>query len=274
MKIRIGLATLVLGLAAAGSETAAATAAQKTAPPPSASAAAPLPASVVVDNYALVERAPVRNGFAPFTIEATGLLPAPRKRESFTPTEDERFHSLRRTVERFLRRKEMPKGWFQSNNASIPFGSELGRLRSPDGVAYAVEGELVVRGTGAVPLGLKLTAPADGVPLRFSCGLIIADQVVLMKEGLLDGASRAVGWMVSLRPNGPDAAIPVRAVFAVRAEGSDAEANRKSLAAISALMTASSDGRPATAERSADAAEWLKPLPTFLRPGQVPGTAP
>ena len=53
--------------------------------------AAPAPAAastvetapVVVDSFALVERAPVRNGFAPFSIEAAALLPAPRKRDSF-----------------------------------------------------------------------------------------------------------------------------------------------------------------------------------------------
>jgi hypothetical protein len=273
MTSRFGAAALVLGMLglATPGHGAAPQAAAAPVLPAAASAAAPLPASVVVDNFALVERAPVRNGFSPFTIEATGLLPAPRKRESFTPSEDEHFHSLHRTVERFLRRKEIPKGWSRSNEARIGFETELARFRSPDGIAYAVEGELVVRGTAAIPLGLKLTAPSDGVPLRYSAGLIIADQVVLMKEGLFDEASRSVGWMLSMRPNGPDAAIPIRAVFAVRAEGTDAEANRKSLAAIQALMTASSDGRPATAERTTDAAEWLKPLPAYLRPGQVPG---
>ncbi len=273
MMTRIGLTAIVIAMMAASPEGLCAST-QATTPPAAASAAAPLPASVSVDNYVLVERAPVRNGFAPFTIEATGLLPAPRKRENFTPSEDEHFHSLRRTVERVLQRKETAKGWHQSNDAKIAFGSELARFRSPDGLAYAVEGELVVRGTSAIPLGLRLTAPSDGVPLRYSCGMIIADKVVLMQEGVLDGANRSVGWMLSVRPNGPDAAIPVRAVFSVRAEGSDAEANRKSLEGISALMTASSDGRPATAERATDAAEWLKPMPTFLRPGQVPGGPP
>jgi hypothetical protein len=231
----------------------------------------PVQASVSVDNFALVERAPVRNGFAPFTIEATGLLPASRKRESFTPTEDEHFYTLRRTVERFLQRKEIPQGWSQSSEAKIAFDSELGRFRAPDGLAYAVEGELVVRGNSAVPLGLSLTAPADGIPLRYSAGLIIADQVVMMQEGLLDPTHRTVRWMVSLRPSGTDAAIPVRAVFAVRAESDDPEVNRKSLTAVTATLTSSSDGRPAMAERANDASEWLKPTPVFLKPGQGPG---
>lgn len=228
-------------------------------------------ADVSVANFALVERAPVRNGFAPFSIEATGLLPAPRKRESFTPSEDEHFYTLRRTVERFLQRKEVAVGWSKSNEASIAFGTELSRFRAPDGLAYAVEGELVVRGNSPIPLGLTLTAPADGPTLRYSAGLIIADQVVMMKEGVLEPGHRKDGWMVSLRPSGEDAAIPVRAVFAVRAESNDPEINKKTLAAVIGLLTSSSDGRAATAERATDAAEWLKPLKVFVRPGQIPG---
>ena len=231
----------------------------------------PVQASVSVDNFTLVERAPVRNGFAPFSIEATGLLPAPRKRESFTPSEDEHFYTLRRTVERFLQRKEIPQGWSQSNTAKIDFSSELPRFRSPDGLAYAVEGELVVRGNSPIPLGLILTAPPDGAPLRYSLGLIVADQVILMKEGLLDTTNRTARWMVSLRPSGADAAIQVRAVFAVRAESDNAETNRKSLSAVVASLTSSSDGRPAVAERANDASEWLKPAPMFLKPGQISG---
>lgn len=236
-----------------------------------ATVAAPITADVSVANFALVERAPVRNGFAPFSIEATGLLPAPRKRESFTPSEDEHFYTLRRTVERFLQRKEVAVGWSKSNEASIAFGTELSRFRAPDGLAYAVEGELVVRGNSPIPLGLTLTAPADGPTLRYSAGLIIADQVVMMKEGVLEPGHRKEGWMVSLRPSGEDAAIPVRAVFAVRAESNDPEINKKTLAAVIGLLTSSSDGRAATAERPTDAAEWLKPLKVFVRPGQIPG---
>ncbi|WP_146747712.1 hypothetical protein [Paramagnetospirillum kuznetsovii] len=244
-------------------------AASPTAPPHDG----PLAASVGVEKFALVERAPVRNGFAPFTIEATGLLPAPRKRESFTPTEDAHFYTLRRTVERFLQRKEVAVGWSKANDATIAFNSELSHLRNSDGVAYAVEGELVVRGTSAIPLGLSITAPADGPLMRYSAGLIIADQVVLMKEGMLEAGQRKATWMVSLSPSGEDAAIPVRAVFAVRAEGDDPEANRKALGAVTALLTSSSDGRAATAERPTDAAEWLKPLTVYVRPGEIPGAA-
>lgn len=235
----------------------------------------PIQANVAVDNFVLVDRAPVRNGFSPFTIEATGLLPAPRRRESFTPTEDEHFYTLRRTVERFLQRKEIPQGWSKSNEARIAFATELSRFRAPDGIAYAVEGELVVRGGSVIPMGLSLTAPADAPILRYSAGLIIADQVVMMKEGVLDQTTRKADWMVALRPSGADAAIPVRAVFAVRAEGDDPEANRKALAAVSATLTSSSDGRPAMAERANDASEWLKPTQVFIRPGQaLGGSAP
>ncbi|MDO8606589.1 MAG: hypothetical protein Q7R40_08640 [Phaeospirillum sp.] len=229
---------------------------------------APIQAAIAVDNFVLVERAPVRNGFSPFNIEATGLLPAPRKRESFTPSEDEHFYTLRRTVERFLHRKEIPQGWFKSNEAKIAFESELSRFRAPDGVAYAVEGELVVHGGSVIPLGLNLTVPPNGAVFRYSAGLIVADQIVMMKEGLLDQTNHKAGWMVALRPSGADAAIPVRAVFAVRAEGGDPEANRKALATVAATLTSSSDGRPAVAERANDASEWLKPVPSFIRPGQ------
>lgn len=259
---------IIITMAALGLLTSA-TAAQ--AAQAAVSPSAPSTANVSVDNYALVERAPVRNGFAPFSIEATGLLPAPRKRESFTPTEDAHFYTLRRTVERFLQRKEVAVGWSKSNDAAIPFASELARFKSPDGIAYAVEGELVVRGSSPIPLGISLAAPAEGPVLRYSAGLIIADQVVLMKEGVLEAGQRKAGWMVSLLPSGADAAIPVRAVFAVRAEGDDPEANRKALAAVTGTMTASSDGRPAAAERPTDAAEWLAPVKTYVKPGQVPG---
>ncbi len=279
MMFRIGAKVVAMGIVAIGvlgaptmgwcSDAHATAPADSHAPPPAADG--PIQASVAVNSFALVDRAPVRNGFAPFSIEATGLLPAPRKRESFTPSEDEHFYTLRRTVERFLQRKEIPVGWSNSNEAKIGFGTELARFRAPDGIAYAVEGELVVRGTSVIPLGLRLEAPADGTVLRYSAGLIVADQVVMMKEGLLDQATRKVGWMVALRPSGADAAIPVRAVFAVRAEGDDPEANRKTLAALVAILTGSGDGRPATAERANDASEWLKPAEVFIKPGQPPG---
>jgi len=242
------------------------------APPPAADA--PIPANVVVTDFVLVERAPVRNGFAPFTIETTGLLPAPRKRDDFIPSEDDHFYTLRRTVERFLRRKEIPVDWAASNQAKIDFGAQLRRFHAPDGVAYAVEGELVVRGTSVIPLGLTITAPADGTALRYSVGLIVADQVVMMREGILDQATRKAGWMVALRPSGADAAIPVRAVFAVRAEGDDPAANLKTLSTVTAVLTSSSDGRPAAAERATDASEWLKPPDIIIKPGQPPEGAP
>ena len=250
-----------------GAESHAATAAHAPAAP--AATAGPIQAAVVVNDFTLVDRAPVRNGFGLFSIEAVGLLPSPRKRESFTPTEDEHFYTLRRTVERFLQRKEIPIGWSRSNEAGFSFGNELAHLRSGDGIAYAVEGELVVRGNSPIPLGLSLKAPADGMPLRYSAGLMVADQVVAKTEGLLDEGNRRMTLMVAMRPNGPDAAVPVRAVFAVRAESGDAEAQRKSLAGITAALTASSDGRSAVAERSNDASEWLKPPQVFVKPGDV-----
>ncbi len=234
----------------------------------------PVTVAVAVGDFALVDKAPLRNGFGPFTIEATDLLPAPRKRESFTPGEDEHFYTLRRTVERFLQRKEIPKGWSKSAEAGFPFSNELSRFRSADGIAYAVEGELVVRGNSPIPLGLSLTAPPDGVSLRYSAGMMIADGTVLMKEGMLDGGVRKVAWMLSVRPSGPDAAIPVRAVFAVRAEGGDAEARTRTLAAITAALTASSDGRAAVAERSEDASEWRKPRQMFVKPADIAGGGP
>ena len=128
-----------------------------------------------------------------------------------------------------------------------------------------------MRGNSPIPLGLILTAPPDGTPLRYSLGLIVADQVVLMKEGLLDQTNRTARWMVSLRPSGADAAIQIRAVFAVRVEANSPEATGKSLSAVTATLTSSSDGRPAVAERANDASEWLKPAQLFLKPGQVPG---
>lgn len=231
----------------------------------------PIPVSVAVDGFALVERAPVRNGFGPFAIEATRLLPAPRQRDDFTPSDDDHFYTLRRTVERFLQRKEIPVGWSRANDASFSFANELSHLRNVDGVAYAVKGELVVRGTSAIPLGLKLTAPADGVTLRYSVGLMVADRTVTMQQGILDASQRQASWTLALSPNGPDAAIPVRAVFAVRAEGGDADSQRKTLSGVIAALTSSSDGRAATAERANDASEWLKPQQVFLRPDDVKG---
>ncbi|WP_041039720.1 hypothetical protein [Paramagnetospirillum magnetotacticum] len=232
---------------------------------------APLVASVAVENFALVDRAPVANGFGLFTIEATQLLPAPRKRESFTPTEDEHFYTLRRTVERFLQRKEIPRGWNQSNEATFSFKNELARFPKADGIAYAVEGELALHGNKPIPVGVTLLAPPDGMILRYSIGIMAANQTLMMKEGVIEGPNRKVAWMLSLRPSGPDAAIPVRAVFAVRAEGGDEAAQRASLEGVSATLNASSDGRAAVAERANDASEWLKPMQVFLRPDQVTG---
>lgn len=226
-------------------------------------------AAVAVDSFALVERAPVHAGYGLFTVEATNLLPAPRRRENFTPPEDEVTYPLRRTVERFLQRKEIPKGWSRTNEATFSFKSELNEFPTADGIAYAVEGELVVKGTKAVPVGASLSAPAGGPPLRYAVGLMAAGQMLMLKEGVLDGTDRRVGWMLSLHPNGPDAAIPVRAVFAVRAEGEDEAARHAVLAGISATLNASSDGRAAVAERTEDAAEWLKPMQVFVRPDQV-----
>jgi len=228
---------------------------------------------VQVNSFALVDRAPVRNGFAPFSIEAIALLPAPRQRDSFTPTEDELFHPLRRTVERFLQRKEIARGWSHSNEASFSFGDEIARFPGADGLAYAVEGELVVHGEAMVPLGLRLSAP-PGVLLRYAVGIFAAEQEVMAHEGVLDGTTRKAEWMVRLHPNGADAAMPVRAVFAVRAEGGSDEDRRRVLASVSAAMIASSDGRLAVAERARDASEWLKPLPMFLKPEQVAEPAP
>lgn len=236
-------------------------------------ATGPIVAPVPVESFALVDRAPVRNGYGLFSIEATNLLPAPRKRESFTPTEDEHYYNLRRTVDRFLQRKEIPRGWSKSNEGTFSFKNELDRFRAIDGIAYAIEGELVVRGTSPIPAGVTLAAPAppEGVVLRYSLGMMVADQPLLMKEGILDGTTRKVGWMLSLRPSGADAAIPVRAVFAVRAEGGDEATQRATLAGITATLNSSSDGRAAMAERNNDAAEWLKPMQTFIRPDQVAG---
>ncbi|KIL99874.1 hypothetical protein CCC_02663 [Paramagnetospirillum magnetotacticum MS-1] len=226
---------------------------------------------MAVENFALVDRAPVANGFGLFTIEATQLLPAPRKRESFTPTEDEHFYTLRRTVERFLQRKEIPRGWNQSNEATFSFKNELARFPKADGIAYAVEGELALHGNKPIPVGVTLLAPPDGMILRYSIGIMAANQTLMMKEGVIEGPNRKVAWMLSLRPSGPDAAIPVRAVFAVRAEGGDEAAQRASLEGVSATLNASSDGRAAVAERANDASEWLKPMQVFLRPDQVTG---
>lgn len=244
---------------------------QAAIPPAKSVPGAPIPASVAVENFSLVERAPVSNGYGIFTIEATTLLPAPRKRESFTPTEDEHFYTLRRTVERFLLRKEIPRGWTRSNEATFSFKNELARFPHVDGIAYAVEGELVLHGAKPIPVGVTLVAPPGGIVLRYSIGIMAANQTVLMKEGVIDGPNRKVGWMLSLRPSGPNAAIPVRAVFAVRAEGGDEAAQRAALEAVVATLNASSDGRAAVAERANDAAEWLKPVQVFMRPDQVSG---
>lgn len=228
---------------------------------------------VDVKSFALVDRAPVRNGFAPFSIEAVSLLPSPRKLDSFAPTEDEQFHPLRRTVERFLQRKEIARAWSHSNEAQFSFGDEIDRFPGADGLAYAVEGELVVHGEALVPLGLRLSAP-PGVVLRYAVGMLAADQEVMAHEGVLDVGKRSVEWVVRLHPNGPDAALPVRAAFAVRAEGGSEQDRRRALASVSAAVIASSDGRLALAERARDASEWLKPLPMFLKPEQVVAPAP
>jgi hypothetical protein len=218
-----------------------------------------------------VEHAPVGDGFGLFSIEATGLLPAPLKREDFTPSETDLFYTLRRTAERFLLRKEIPVGWSDSNEATFSFKNELSHFPTADGVAYAVEGELVVHGNKSIPVGATLVAPGDGSVLRYSIGIMAADQTLLMKEGMIDGPKRKVGWMLSLRPSGADAAIPVRAVFAVRVESGDEAAKRATLAGITATMNASSDGRAAIAERANDASDWLKPMAVFMRPDQVAG---
>lgn len=259
----MAMAVLAPGAGAAESQAAAA--------PAKAVPGVPVAVTVAVENFALVEKAPVAGGFGIFTIEATGLLPAPRKRESFTPTEDEHFYTLRRTVERFLLRKEIPRGWTRSNEATFSFRNELARFPRTDGIAYAVEGELVVHGAKPIPVGVTLAAPPDGTVLRYSIGIMAANQTLMMQEGVIDGPSRKVGWMLSLRPSGPDAAIPVRAVFAVRAEGGDEASQRAALEGVTATLNASSDGRAAVAERANDASEWLKPLQTFMRPDQVAG---
>ncbi|EME71986.1 hypothetical protein H261_00365 [Paramagnetospirillum caucaseum] len=257
------VAAFSLAPGANGAESHAATT------PAKGGAASPIAVSVAVENFALVEKAPVSGGFGIFTIEATALLPAPRKRESFTPTEDEHFYTLRRTVERFLLRKEIPKGWTRSNEATFSFKNELARFPRADGIAYAIEGELVLHGAKPIPVGVTLAAPPGGVVLRYSVGIMAANQTLLTKEGVIDGPNRKAGWMLSLRPSGPDAAIPVRAVFAVRAEGGDEAAQRAALEGVTATLNASSDGRAAVAERANDATEWLKPLQTFIRPDQV-----
>ncbi len=259
------MVTLGLGPGAVAAESQAAT------PPAKGVPGAPIAVAVAVENFTLVERAPVANGFGIFTIEATGLLPAPRKRDSFTPTEDEHFYTLRRTVERFLLRKEIPRGWTNSNEATFSFKNELARFPHADGIAYAVEGELALHGAKPIPVGVTLVAPPDGIVLRYSIGIMAANQTLLMKEGVIDGPNRKVGWMLSLRPSGPDAAIPVRAVFAVRAEGGDEATQRAALEGVTATLNASSDGRSAVAERANDASEWLKPMQVFVRPDQVTG---
>ncbi|CAA7627663.1 conserved exported hypothetical protein [Candidatus Terasakiella magnetica] len=240
---------------------------------PAAAKAAIITVQVIVDNFALEDQAPVRNGFGPFRIEAVGLLPAPKKRESFTPTEDEHFYPLKRTVERALQSKEIPVGWSISNEASFSFKTELDRLRNADGIAYAVEGELVLRGDSPIPLGLSLTAPKGGPPLRYAVGLQVGGQVLVTKEGMIDEDGAKASWMLSVHPNGPTAAVPVRAVFAVRAETEDRQAGRTALAALTAALTSSSDGRAASAERSDSASQWLKPVQMFLKPDQVKGGA-
>lgn len=229
-------------------------------------------APVSVGTYALVERAPVPSGFAPFVIEAGGLLPGPRKREDFTPTEDQLTYPLHRTAERMMGRKDSPIGWSRSPEASFSFATEFDRFPpTNEGMVYAVEGELALHGNGAIPLGLRLSrAAGDGrVPLRYSVGLIVADQILMTRDGVLEDPGKSVVWMLSLRPDGPDAAVPVRAVFAVRAESDDVEAGRRALKGLSAAIVASSDGRVAVAERAKDAAEWLKPLPMYLHPEQM-----
>lgn len=269
----VALLAAIAGLSAVGG---LATAAGANSTVPSHSATAPPPGPVItaplsVNSYALVERAPVSTGFGIFSIEATNLLPAPLKRDDFTPTEDDQFYTLRRTVERFLYRKEIPVSWSNSNEATFSFKTELSHFPRADGIAYAVEGELVVRGSSPIPVGATLVAPADGSVLRYSIGIMAADQTLMMQEGVINGPNRKVGWMLSLRPNGIDAAIPVRAVFAVRVESGDPAAKAATLAGISATLNASSDGRPAIAERAKDASEWLKPLEVFMRPDQVAG---
>lgn len=271
MRLRISTLAVLAALAGGAAPGAAEI---PPAAPPKAVPGSPTAVAVRVENFLLVDRAPVANGFGIFTIEATGLLPAPRKRESFTPTEDEHFYTLRRTVERFLLRKEIPRGWTNSNEATFSFKNELARFPGADGVAYAVEGELVLHGDRPIPVGATLAAPPSDVTLRYSVGIMAANQTVMTKEGVIDSASRKAGWMLSLRPSGQDAAIPVRAVFAVRAEGGDEAARRAALESVTATLNASSDGRAAVAERTSDASEWLKPMQVFVRPDQVAGKPP
>jgi hypothetical protein len=140
-----------------------------------------------------------------------------------------------------------------------------------DGMVYSIEGELVVHGPAALPLGLRLgpSAAVPGVRLRYAVGLMAADQVLFRTDGVLDGPTVSASWMLSLRPEGGDAAVPVRAVFAVRAEGDDPTACRQAMKGLSAAIIASSDGRVALAERAKDASEWLKPLPMYIPAAQL-----
>jgi len=242
------------------------------APAAAADPPAPVVAPLSVSAYTLVERAPVRAGFAPFVIEAYPLLPAPRKRDDYTPSEDQVLYPLRRSVERVTSRKESAIGWSRSTEASVSFASEAERFPlTADGMVYSIEGELVVHGPAALPLGLRLgpSAAVPGVRLRYAVGLMAADQVLFRADGVLDGPTLSAVWMLSLRPEGGDAAVPVRAVFAVRAEGDDPTACRQAMKGLSAAIIASSDGRVALAERAKDASEWLKPLPMYIPAAQL-----
>jgi len=223
---------------------------------------------VGVDAYALVEAAPVREGFAIFNLEVANLQPVPRAADLLGPGDDPRLYALRRSVERMLRREGIARDWSRSNRAGLNFADEIARVVGADGLAYAVESELVVHGDRLVPLGLRLGG-GPGHRVRYAIGLIVADQVVLTESGELGGAEPQAQWLVRLQPSGRDAAVPVRAVFAVQGEGETLEERRQAVAAVTAGMIASSDGRLAVAERAEEAAQWLVPLPAFLKPEQV-----
>lgn len=228
---------------------------------------------VKVDSYALVEAAPVREGFAAFRLEAAELQPTPRATDLLDAEIDTRFYALRRSVKRMLRREGIARDWSQSNRAGLSFGEELPRVAGLDGLAYAVEGELVVHGDRQVPLGLRLGGATDR-RVRYAVGLMVADQVVMSESGELGADTPSAQWLVRVQPNGPDAAVPVRAVFAVQGVGDSVAERREAVAALSGGMISSADGRLAVAERAEPAAQWLVPLPAFLKPDQVATPAP
>ena len=226
--------------------------------------------SVQVSSYALVAAAPVPDGFAMFALEAAELQPTPRAGATLDPETDQRFYALRRSVERMARRQTIARDWSQSNRAGLNFGDEISRIAGLDGLAYAVEGELVTRVDRLVPLGVRLSGAA-GHRVRYAVGLAVADQMVMIETGELGGSGPLqVQWMVQVRPSGPaDAAVPVRAVVAIQGEGASLDERRQAVATVSGGLISSADGRLAVSERGEGAAEWLAPLPAFLKPDQV-----